>query len=51
MILHPAVIANVVASLIISGALVYAAVYGIQILRRWDLQSGDEYQLVLERRT
>lgn len=51
MILHPAVIANVVASLIISGVLVYAAYYGIQILRRWDLQSGDEFQLILERRT
>ncbi|MCA9473759.1 MAG: hypothetical protein KIT39_12125 [Nitrospirales bacterium] len=51
MILHPAVIANVVASLVVSGALVYAAYYGIQILRRWDLQSGDEFQLILERRT
>jgi hypothetical protein len=51
MILHPAVIANVVASLIISGALVYAGYYGIQILRRWDLRSGDEFQLILERRT
>jgi hypothetical protein len=51
MILHPAVIANVVASLIISGALVYAGYYGIQILRKWDLRSGDEFQLILERRT
>jgi len=51
MILHPAVIANVVASLVVSGALVYAAYYGIQILRKWNLQSGDEFQLILERRT
>jgi hypothetical protein len=51
MILHPAVIANVVASLIITGALVYAGYYGIQILRKWDLRSGDEFQLILERKT
>ncbi|MBZ0160447.1 hypothetical protein [Candidatus Methylomirabilis sp.] len=51
MILHPAVIANVVASLIVTGALVYAGYYGMQILRKWDLQSGDEIQLIMERRT
>lgn len=51
MILHPAVIANVVASLIISAVLIYAGYYGVQILRKWDLQSGHEGQLVLERRT
>jgi hypothetical protein len=50
-ILHPAVIANVVASLIISGVLIYAGYYGVQILRKWDLQSGHEGQLILERRT
>ncbi len=51
MILHPAVIANVVASLIISGVLIYAGYYGVQIIRKWDLQSGHEGQLILERRT
>ena len=51
MILHPAVIANVVASLIISGVLIYAGYYGVQILKKWDLQSGHEGQLILERRT
>jgi hypothetical protein len=50
-ILHPAVIANVVASLIISGVLIYAGYYGVQILRKWDLQSGHEGQLILERKT
>jgi hypothetical protein len=50
-ILHPAVIANVVGSLIISGVLIYAGYYGVQILRKWDLQSGHEGQLILERRT
>jgi hypothetical protein len=51
MILHPAVIANVVASLIISVVIVYAAYYGVQIIRKWNIQSGDELQLILERRT
>jgi hypothetical protein len=41
----------VVASLIISGVLIYAGYYGVQILRKWDLQSGHEGQLILERRT
>jgi len=51
MILHPTAIANVVSSLIISVTIVYAAVYGVQILLKWDLHSGDELQLRLERRT
>lgn len=51
MILHPAVIANVVASLIISVTILYAAYYGAQILLKWNLQSGNELQLRLERRT
>ena len=51
MILHPAVIANVVASLVITLTIVYAAYHGVQILRKWDLQSGNELQLILERKT
>jgi hypothetical protein len=31
--------------------LVYAAIYGIQVLRSWDLTSGSELQLRLERKT
>jgi len=50
-ILHPAVIANLLASYIASFMVVYAAYYGAQILRRWDIQSGAELQLVLERKT
>lgn len=38
-------------SFLISGFAVYAAIIGIQILRRWDLNSGSEYQLALERKT
>lgn len=51
MILHPTVIANVLASGIASCMVLYAAYYGWQILRHWDIQSGEELQLVLERKT
>ncbi|MDD5035302.1 MAG: hypothetical protein PHE55_11160 [Methylococcaceae bacterium] len=51
MILHPTVIANLLSSAIATGMVVYAAYYGGQILKFWNLQSGDELQLVLERKT
>ncbi len=51
MILHPAVIANLLAAYISSGMVLYALFYGVQILRHWDIQSGHELQLVLERKT
>jgi hypothetical protein len=50
-ILHPSVLALVVASLVTSGMLAYAARWAIVILRRWDLRSGSALQLELERRT
>jgi len=51
MIFHPAIIALCVASLLITFMLLYGASYGTQILRRWDIQSGSEGQLALERKT
>lgn len=51
MILNPTVIANLLASYVSSGMLVYAAYYGVQILKHWNIESGDELQLVLERKT
>ncbi len=51
MILHPTVIANLLASLTVSGMILYSAYYGLQIVRHWDLSSGSELQLTLERRT
>lgn len=51
MILHPTVIANLLASYVSSFMVIYAAYYGAQILRHWDIRSGDELQLVLERKT
>lgn len=51
MIIHPSIIALIVSSALISFIVLYAAFYGIQILRRWDIASGSELQLVLERKT
>jgi len=50
-ILHPTIIANLLAAYIASGMVLYALFYGVQILRYWDIQSGHELQLVLERKT
>jgi len=50
-ILHPTVIANLLAVYISSFMVLYAVYYGVQILKFWDIQSGHELQLVLERKT
>jgi hypothetical protein len=50
-ILHPTVIANLLAAYISSGMVLYAMFYGVQILKSWDIQSGHELQLALERKT
>ena len=51
MILHPAIIALLVSSLLISVLVLFAFWYGVKILRSWDLRSGSSLQLDLERRT
>lgn len=51
MIQHPAVIALGGASLATTALTVYAAAYGLRINRYWELTSGSEQQLVLERKT
>lgn len=51
MIFHPSILALYVASILISFMVLYSASYGIQILRKWDIQSGSEEQLILERKT
>ncbi len=51
MILHPTVIGNLVGSSITTGMVVYAATYGLQILKHWNIESGAELQLILERKT
>jgi hypothetical protein len=51
MIMHPAVIALSLGSLVVTLMVLYAAFYGVKILKRWNLQSGSERQLMLERHT
>jgi len=51
MIFHPAVISLSAGSLLVSAMLLYASWFGAGILRKWDLRSGSEAQLSLERRT
>lgn len=51
MIFQPAIIALLLASLVSIGLLLVAAPYAIDLIRHWDITSGSEKQLVLERRT
>lgn len=51
MIVHPAVIALLTGSFLVTGMIIYAGAFSIRILRNWDLHSGSEEQLMLERRT
>ena len=51
MILNPAIIALITSSLLITAYAVYASVIGFQILDRWDIKSGSQGQMVLERKT
>jgi hypothetical protein len=51
MIFHPLIIALYVASLLIGFMVLYASYFGLQVVRKWDIRSGSELQLVLERET
>ncbi len=51
MIFKPGIIALLTISLLLSGMLLYSTFYGVSILRYWDIASGSERQLRLERRT
>lgn len=51
MILHPAVIALYVSSALIAFMVFYSAWHGLRIIRKWDISSGSETQLQLERST
>jgi hypothetical protein len=51
MILHPGVFSLLVTSLLVLLLILTASWYGLSILRHWDLTSGSERQLALERRT
>jgi len=51
MIQHPAVMSLLLASVMITAMSLYASFYGLKIILRWDMGSGSELQLSLERRT
>ena len=51
MILNPAIIAIVAGSLLVTAYAAYASLFGLQIISHWDIRSGSERQLTLERRT
>ena len=51
MILNPAIITLIAGSVLISAYAAYASFFGLQIIRHWDIHSGSERQLELERRT
>ena len=51
MILSPAIIAILVSSLLVTAYAAYASVFGLRIIRYWDIRSGSERQLALERKT
>jgi hypothetical protein len=51
MLLNPAILALVTVSVVIALMMALAAGFAIRILRYWDINSGSELQLNLERRT
>ena len=51
MILHPGIMALVLTSFLMSLMTLYASSFAVQILLCWDIASGSELQLALERRT
>jgi hypothetical protein len=51
MIVSPAVIALMLGSAAVGLLALYASAWGVRILRHWDLRSGSESQLQLEKRT
>lgn len=51
MILHPAIVALLLASGLVTFMVLYSAFFGWKIIRYWDIRSGSERQLALERST
>ena len=51
MIINPAIIALISGSMLITAFAFYALAAALRILRHWDIRSGSEGQLALERRT
>lgn len=51
MLLNPSILALIIVSSVVAGMLLIAGNFSIQVLRGWDISSGSELQLNLERRT
>jgi hypothetical protein len=51
LLFHPTILALYAGSLLVTFMILYAAPQALQILRRWDLNSGSELQLSIERKT
>ena len=51
MLLDPSILALLIVSSMVSLMMSMAAVFGVQVMRHWDIHSGSERQLRLERRT
>lgn len=51
MMFHPGILALLLGSVLTSSMLCYSAYEGVRIIRHWDIRSGSELQLELERRT
>ncbi len=51
MLLNPAIMALVLVSAVVVLMLLMASTFAVQVLRHWDIESGSERQLALERRT
>lgn len=51
MLLNPSILALMIVSGVVSLMMLLAAGFGLQVMRHWDIHSGSERQLRLERRT
>jgi len=49
--LNPGIIALLLSSILSALILAYSALFGIRVLRKWDMSSGSEAQLLMERGT
>ncbi|PLX35987.1 MAG: hypothetical protein C0606_18070 [Hyphomicrobiales bacterium] len=51
MIFHPPILALILASVLTTAMVVWASLFGVRVVRSWDITSGSQKQLELERKT
>lgn len=51
MFINPAIIGLTISSVLVSGVTIYSSIIGAVIIRSWNISSGSEQQLELERKT